>query len=88
MSGYSHDPETDAELAQIAGEREAARLSPAPPHWSELLEPVAITGPDGPQAAALVSIAVSLKRIADTMDGTATGICITETLIGGQAHGR
>lgn len=40
------------------------------------------------QEAALLSLAVSMKRIADTMDGSATGICITETLIGGRAHGR
>lgn len=31
----------------------------------------------------MLSIAISLKRIADTMDGTASGLCITETLIGG-----
>jgi hypothetical protein len=30
-----------------------------------------------------LSQAISLKRIADTMDGTASGLCITETLIGG-----
>jgi hypothetical protein len=37
---------------------------------------------------ALPSIAAALVRIADTMDGTTAGICVTETLIGGQAHGR
>ena len=31
-----------------------------------------------------LSQAISLKRIADTMDGTASGLCATETLIGGQ----
>lgn len=32
--------------------------------------------------AALLSIAVSLKRIADTMDGTASGVCVTNTIFG------
>lgn len=30
------------------------------------------------------SIAISLKRIADTIDGTAAGLCVTETLLGGR----
>lgn len=29
-----------------------------------------------------LSIAISLKRIADTMDGTAAGLCVTETIFG------
>jgi hypothetical protein len=32
--------------------------------------------------AALVSIAISLKRLADTHDGTAAGLCVTETVFG------
>lgn len=36
--------------------------------------------------AALTSIAVSLKRIADTIDGTAGGLCVTETLLGGRRN--
>lgn len=35
--------------------------------------------------AALVSIAVSLKRLADTHDGTASGLCVTETVFGRNA---
>lgn len=34
--------------------------------------------------AALYSIAISLKRIADTLGGTAAGLCVTETLLGGR----
>lgn len=30
------------------------------------------------------SIAISLKRIADVLDGTAAGLCVTETLLGGR----
>jgi hypothetical protein len=51
------------------------------------MEPLAVAACDE-NFVSLASIAISLKRIADTMDGSATGICITETLIGGQAHGR
>lgn len=32
-----------------------------------------------------LSIAVSLKRIADTLDGTAAGVCVTETIFGRKA---
>lgn len=32
----------------------------------------------------LASIAISLKRIADTLDGTVAGICVTETIFGGR----
>jgi hypothetical protein len=53
-----------------------------------LLEPASKEGMASLSEAALISLAISMKRIADTMDGTATGICISETLIGGQAHGR
>lgn len=35
-------------------------------------------------AAALYSIAISLKRIADVLAGTAAGLCVTETLLGGR----
>lgn len=28
------------------------------------------------------SIAISLKRIADVLDGTSTGMCVTETIFG------
>jgi hypothetical protein len=31
-----------------------------------------------------LSVAISLKRIADLLDGTTTGICVTETLLGGR----
>lgn len=37
-------------------------------------------------AAATYSAAISLKRIADTIDGTAAGLCVTETLLGGRAE--
>jgi hypothetical protein len=36
----------------------------------------------GRHDAALISIAVSLKRIADTMDGTASGVCVNDTIFG------
>lgn len=36
-----------------------------------------------PSEAIQLSIAISLKRIADTLDGTAAGICVTETTCGG-----
>ena len=39
-------------------------------------------------SAALYSIAISLKRIADVLDGTSAGICVTETLLGGLPHDR
>ena len=29
-----------------------------------------------------LSIAISLKRIADTLDGSAAGVCVTETIFG------
>lgn len=48
----------------------------------DAIEFVAVSGADTSQIA-LMSIAVSLKRIADTLDGTAAGICVTETLLGG-----
>lgn len=35
-------------------------------------------------STALTSIAESLKRIADLLDGTTAGICVTETLLGGR----
>lgn len=37
-----------------------------------------------PEHGALLSIAISLKRIADVLDGTAAGLCVTETLLGGR----
>lgn len=40
------------------------------PHWSERIEPLSPHGHDGPEQAALVSIAISLKRIADMMHGS------------------
>ncbi len=39
-----------------------------------------------PIQAALESIAISLKRIADTMDGTSAGLCVTETIFGRNPH--
>jgi hypothetical protein len=45
------------------------------------LEPEAETAVD-PHHAALASIAVSLKQIADVLDGTAVGLCVTETIFG------
>lgn len=39
---------------------------------------------DGSGNGALVSIAISLKRIADVLDGTAVGICVTETIFNPQ----
>ena len=42
----------------------------------------------GYESAALYSIAISLKRIADVLDGTSAGICVTETLLGGMPHDR
>lgn len=36
------------------------------------------------EAGDLGSIAESLKRIADLLDGTTAGICVTETLLGGR----
>lgn len=47
-------------------------------------EPEAKDGCASLTEAALISLAISMKRIADTMDGTASGLCITETLIGGR----
>lgn len=43
-------------------------------------QPLAI----GLDREALASIAESLKRIADTLDGTAAGICISETIFAGR----
>ena len=37
-------------------------------HWSERIEPMGQNTVDGPQIAALVSIAISLKRIADALE--------------------
>lgn len=36
------------------------------------------------EVGATLSIAISLKRIADVLDGTAAGLCVTETLLGGR----
>lgn len=42
------------------------------PHWSEQIEPLALTAnTHSPPDTALVSIAVSMKRIADALEGTA-----------------
>lgn len=59
------------------------------------LEPAAIAAVEGSletmgaeAAAALanLSTAISLKRIADTIDGTAAGLCVTENLLGGRRN--
>lgn len=55
----------------------------------EALEPLAAQAlADEPELetveVASISIAISLKRIADTLDGTAAGICVTETTCGGR----
>jgi len=46
-----------------------------------LLEPGVAHMPDE-EWPALASIAISLKRIADTLDGTAAGLNIAETIFG------
>ena len=46
------------------------------------LEPEAVTGKWGSELATQLSIAISLKRIADTFDGTAAGLNVHETIFG------
>lgn len=41
-----------------------------------------VVGPEGVPALALVSIAISMKRIADALDGTTLGVDISESLCG------
>ena len=38
------------------------------------------------ELVALASIAITLKRLADTHDGTAANIPIDDTIFGGKAH--
>lgn len=77
--GYSAAlDEVEKALLKAAGE-DAPEASPLDGKF----EPEAKTGCASPEHAALTSIAVSLKRIADTLDGTAAGVCVTETIFGG-----
>lgn len=49
------------------------------------LEPeVSQVATGGFEQACNISIAISLKRIADTLDGTAAGICVTQTIFAGK----
>lgn len=48
------------------------------------LEPAATKGESEWSNVAHLSIAISLKRIADTLDGTASGICVSQTIFGGR----
>lgn len=51
----------------------------------EMLERVAVEClGDGNPTTIQLSIAISLKRIADVLDGTAAGLCVSETLLGGR----
>lgn len=50
------------------------------------LEPeVAKVATGGMDQATAISIAISLKRIADLLDGTTVGICASQTVLGRQA---
>lgn len=58
--------------------------------WAALRPQAPATAPsdvDGATVDPLTSIAESLKRIADTLDGTAAGVCVSETVFGGARHG-
>lgn len=62
-----------------------ARADQPHPHYAQPLytypQPTVSVGLD---REAVASIADSLKRIADTLDGTAAGICINETIFAGR----
>lgn len=58
-------------------------------HPLDQLEPAALCDTamlpllmDDPAVRMQMSIALSLKRIADTLDGTAAGICVTQAIFG------
>lgn len=64
--------------------RRAGAGSDGPHRLDGKLEPEAKAGTTSLSEASVLSIAVSLKRMADTIDGTSSGLCVTETLLGGQ----
>lgn len=55
---------------------------PLPSYFEGRLEPEADMAMQSAESCSLRSIAISLKRIADTLDGTAAGICVTQTIFG------
>lgn len=58
---------------------------PYEPDAQAALNEVGLTAtPEDVSAIMLCSIAVSLKRIADTLDGTTAGVCVTDTIFGGR----
>jgi hypothetical protein len=79
--GGTAGPYCEPETAAAPGTsiRDVAAASP----FEGKLEPEA-RSQRTPEQAALTSIAVSLKRIADTLDGTTAGICVSQTIFAGR----
>lgn len=89
--GLEADLRSAVMVAWKRGAHEWCRLNY--PQWVEWLEAEHATPPVAPAreeggAGDLSSIAASLKRIADTMDGTAAGVCISQTVFGGRRDGQ
>lgn len=58
------------------------------PHRREIRLESEATGRGSRTEADALSIAITIERIADTIDGTTVGIRISETLLEGWTHGR
>lgn len=69
-----------------SGSDEAYALNEAAVAFSDALNTPHPAEQDAREAVA--SMADSLKRIADMLDGTAAGICVSQTIFGGRRDGQ